>query len=116
MYKGCLRNENRIKKQDPNPLKIWTVSATLENTLAFELDEGSDGPDGRLLEATNVPLDGLVHQGDLGSEHGQMLLTRPLQLFNLLPLQRLTIFYNRSFKALTFLPLIISAVSHNFSL
>jgi hypothetical protein len=62
--------------------------ATLENTLAFELDEGSDGSDGRLPEATNVALDGLVHQGDLGSEHGQVLLTRPLQLFNLLPLQR----------------------------
>ena len=62
--------------------------ATLENTLAFELDEGSDGSDGRLPEATNVALDGLVHQRDLGSEHGQVLLTRPLQLFDLLPLQR----------------------------
>jgi hypothetical protein len=34
--KVCLRNENSIKKQDPNPLKIWTGTATLENTLAFD--------------------------------------------------------------------------------
>jgi hypothetical protein len=31
-----MRNQGRIKKQDPYPLQLWTGSATLENTLAFD--------------------------------------------------------------------------------